>query len=88
MQFGGVEYNPAKVLKTETDQRNGYIYVYYTADGRMSDSWMLKFNSELFDVDLMLLCLDWIDGHFVILSNQAVWTSWTEKTKQDIQFKN
>ena len=82
VQFGGVEFNPAKVIKTETDPRNGYIYVYYTADGRMSDHWLIKYNSELSSVNLMLLCLDWIDGHFVILSNQAVWSTWSEKTSR------
>ncbi|MBP5173757.1 MAG: hypothetical protein ILP01_02300 [Clostridia bacterium] len=75
VQFGGVEFNPAKVVRTETDSRNGYIYVYYTADGTMSDNWIIKYNSDLHSASLMLLCVDWIDGHFVIVSNQAVWSS-------------
>ncbi|MCR4683561.1 MAG: hypothetical protein K5647_09555 [Clostridiales bacterium] len=75
-QFGGVIFSKATIVKVETDSRNGLYYIYYTPSEIMGNEWYIEYNSELSSASLMLLCADWIDGHFVIVSNQAIWSSY------------
>jgi len=73
VQFGGVEFNPVKIIAAEYDKVDDVVYVRYTANGLMSDMWLIKDGDYSGDATEMLASLKWVGDHFIIISNQILW---------------
>ncbi|MCQ2427888.1 MAG: hypothetical protein MJ137_05745 [Clostridia bacterium] len=79
VQFGGVEINPVKILGVRYDKADDLYYVRYTANGLVSDHWFTKYGNYIGVADEMQAALRLMDGRFVLVSNQVLWSE-SDKT--------